>query len=434
MVGSTRTLPKWPRSRAATGLAVAVIVTVLGAGALLAGVTSGRGSAPTPAASGMIALDPTTDPGLLATASSIPIPTLEPTPKFPPIELFVPTNQDGTGKLIRPDFWVDQRRPIPVQSLDWLAVKAAGRVALVNGAFTVLPKGTDPLVDTVTGSPVPDKTIMETEWARWIIEVPGTGRDEKGVSFSNNNYWEFCGDGAMTVALWYWQQRTGHPNVTGMAGQFVDPYDAEGVAWPNPGPRNSKGMTYGTYWSGSDKVSGFEAHGRGFEFYLAMAARPTGWLSPGFTVFALDGKALYPALGTPITNIGAGLNWEASGHAIDWGETYYTIVTPRDPNLARDLTTAVMIDVGRDRVPVVAMVDTNGLPNWQNGTATPHTRHAVAIVGYDNTANPPTFTYTETCGRDCNRRGGNMNGDLHVISQAQMVNAIVDKVGSGFVW
>ena len=29
MVGSTRTLPKWPRSRAATGLAVAVIVTVL---------------------------------------------------------------------------------------------------------------------------------------------------------------------------------------------------------------------------------------------------------------------------------------------------------------------------------------------------------------------------------------------------------------------
>jgi len=27
-----------------------------------------------------------------------------------------------------------------------------------------------------------------------------------------------------------------------------------------------------------------------------------------------------------------------------------------------------------------------------------------------------------------------MNGDLHVISQEQMVKAIQDKVGSGFVW
>jgi len=85
-------------------------------------------------------------------------------------------------------------------------------------------------------------------------------------------------------------------------------------------------------------------------------------------------------------------------------------------------------------VPVVAMVDTFNLPNWQAGAATPHIRHAISIVGYDNAANPPTFTYTETCGRACNRRGGNQDGDIHVISQADMVLALQNQVGMGFVW
>ncbi len=80
-----------------------------------------------------------------------------------------------------------------------------------------------------------------------------------------------------------------------------------------------------------------------------------------------------------------------------------------------------MLDVGRDGVPVIAAVDAYDLPNWQAGSATPHTRHAVTIVGYDNTANPPTYTYIDTCGRSCNNRGGNGYGQLHVISQAQMV-------------
>jgi len=350
------------------------------------------------------------------------------------VQLFVPA-PDGSGEFVRPEFWVDARRPIPEQSLDWLDAKANGRVALVDGKFTMLPAGTDPLVNPLTGEAVPDKALMETDYSRWIVEVPGSGRDERGVYFADLNYWEFCGDGAMTAALWYWQQRVGHPDVTGMSGTFVDPYDGEGVPWPVPGPSISVGQRAGTTWSGTDTVSGFTAHGRGFEFYLAMAARPTGWLSPGFSVFALDGKPLYPSLGTPITNIMAGLNWEASGHAAgDWNETYYTIVTPQDPYLARDLSAAVTIDVGRDSVPVVAMVDTFDLPNWQNGSATPHTRHAIAIVGYDNTANPPTFTYTETCGRACNRRGGNMDGQIHVIPQWQMVAAIQDPVGSGFLW
>jgi hypothetical protein len=58
----------------------------------------------------------------------------------------------------------------------------------------------------------------------------------------------------------------------------------------------------------------------------------------------------------------------------------------------------------------------------------------VTIVGYDNTADPPTFTYIDTCGRTCNARGGNQNGQIHVIAQSAMVAAIQDAVGIGFSW
>jgi hypothetical protein len=130
-----------------------------------------------------------------------------------------------------------------------------------------------------------------------------------------------------------------------------------------------------------------------------------------------------------------GLNWEVSRHdPADWAQTYYAYVIRQDPTLARDLTAAVMLDVGRDGVPVIGAVDTFNLPNWQAGSATPHTRHAIAIVGYDNSATPPTFTYIDTCGRSCNARGGNQNGQIHVIAQSDMVLALQNEVGGGFVW
>ena len=402
------------------GAAVVAIVA-------LVGVVMLAGGGPNPAATptSRIALDSTAR----ATASLVPA-TLAPTqtpdptragPTIPPVNV-----------LLRPDQWPDPRRPFPTQPLDWLNVKAAGRVALVNGKLTVLPDIADPLVNPITGVHVPDKTVLDTSWTRWIIEVPGSGIDEKGGYFSNLSYWEFCGNGAMTVVLWYWQQLTGHPNVTGTEGYFLDPYAAEGVPWPARGPQIPPN---GTYWSGSATVSGFEAHGRGFEMYLAMAAQPPTWQSTGYALWALDGKPLYPSFGTPPDNIVAGLNWEVSGYDQSiWPTAYYSFVFPADPTLARDLTQAVTIDVGRDSVPVLVMADSFDLPNWQDGAATPHIPHSIAIVGYDNTANPPTFTYTETCGRACNRRGGNQNGDIHTIPQAQLVKAIQDQKGLGFAW
>ena len=360
---------------------------------------------------------------------------------FQPIDVFAtPSSPPRSGAL--PTDQVDSpapRRPIPVQSADWLALKAAGRIVLVDGHVVVLSAGADPLVGPGTGLPVPSAAILDTAYARWIIEPLGNGSDEKGDHFSDKNYWNLCEAGATTATLYYWQRLTGTPDVTGTAGYFLDPYTAEGVGWPAHGPtvaRSGSGARIGTYWSGSDRVNGYTAHARGYIMYVGMAMQPPGWLSTGEAVYGtVTGKPIYPTIGAPRTNIQAALNWEASGHAVSgWSQFWYSSVMRFDPTAARDLQMAVTLDVGRDGVPVVVELDTHDLPNWQAGSRTPHIRHAVTIVGYDNAASPPTFTYIDTCGRSCNPRGGNDNGQIHVISQSQMVSAMQDSVGSGFVW
>jgi hypothetical protein len=423
--------------------ALVAIVSVAGI-ATLAGSSPNPTPGPNAAAGSAIAFDPTavaSSSGLLVpgTMSADPSVSTPAVPTFPPLDLlFTPSPAPARGaQPTDPSQAQDSRRPLPVQSVDWLTLKAAGRIVIVGGQVTVLPTGTDPLVNPATGLAVPAKLTLDTSWTRWIVEPPGYGADEKGDRYSDLSYWNLCGDGSMAVTLWYWQQLTGGPDVTGTAGYFLDPYANEAVAWPTNGPTIalSGGARLGTYWSGSDAVSGFTAHGRGFVMYLAMAAQPATWQSTGLSVFSRNGKPIYPTSGTPRTNIQTGLNWEVSGHnASNWTEAYYASVIRPDPTLTRDLATAVMLDVGRDGVPVVGAVDAYNLPNWQAGSATPHTRHAIAIVGYDNTTKPPTFTYVDTCGRSCNARGGNQNGGLHVISQSQMVAAIQNAVGSGFVW
>ncbi|MGD0862888.1 MAG: hypothetical protein ABSA21_09000 [Candidatus Limnocylindrales bacterium] len=430
----------------ASGAAILAVVA-LGAAALLVGPGAGA-PASTAAASPATAAMPTAagtsfasiGSSALVTPGSTASPSRDPT--FPPIDLFA----TQPPQLLHPSeppgdsiFHFDAGRPIAAQSTDWLTLKAAGRIVLSDGKIGVLAAGANPLVNPVTGNPVPDARRLDVTWTRWVVEPPASGTDAKGNRYYDLSYWNMCGPGATAIALYYWQQLTGHPNVTGTAGYALDPYVATGVAWPSRGPTfaapNGSAEHLGTYWSGSVNVNGFTAHGRGYLMYLAMAVRPAGWTSPGIDIFVDGrGKALYPTEGSPTRDIQAALNWEASSHATDWTETYYTTVQRWDPNLARDLQVAVMLDVGRDGVPVVAAADTFDLPNWQAGSNTPHTRHAIAIVGYDNTANPPTFTYLDTCGRSCNSRAGNQNGQIHVISQAQMVKALTDGNGMGFIW
>jgi hypothetical protein len=433
----------------AIGGAVAVVAIVAIAAASLA-MPALTGSAAAPSAGSSFAdpsglpsapLDTATpepsSPSVTGTPTPLPTPTATP---FPLIDMFAqrppesppPAAHNVPSERPGPPL-VDPGRDIPDQSFGWLVTKASGRVVLLNGKIGLLPSGTYPLADPVTGAALPEARTLDVGWTRWIIEPTGTGKDAKNNSYTDLTYWNLCGPGAATVTLYYWQQLTGHPDVTGMAGYFLEPYKASGVAWPSPGPAFGKQQSVGTYWNGRMRAPGYWANSRGFLMYMAMAVLPAGWTSPGIDVFVGgDGKPLYPTRGSPPNDMQAALNWEASGHAANWAETWYANVNKWDPTMARDLQVAVMLDVGRDGVPVIVQADTYYLPNWKNGSRTPHTRHSVAIVGYDNKAK--TFTYLDTCGRSCNSRSGNANGQIHVISQAQMVQAVSQDWGMGFVW
>jgi hypothetical protein len=326
-----------------------------------------------------------------------------------------------------------------MQSPNWLELKAGGRVALEDGKVVVLPASADPLQQPGSGKLLPSAYVLDVAWTSRVVEPPARGSDEKGNRYSDLSYWNLCSPGAATVALYYWQQLVGRPNVTGTAGYFLDPYAAAGVAWPSPGPtvaRSSSGARLGTYWSARDTLSGYVANGRGFIMFMAMNVQPRGWLATGIDTFSTPGGgAQYPTRGASPRGIGVALNWEiAAPDAASWADTWYAYVTKGDPTLARDLAEAVRMDVGRDHVAVVAAVDTRELPNWQAGSATPHTRHAIAIVGYNDAASPPTYTYLDTCGRGCNGRAGNTNGGTHTVSQVAMVQALLDNSGSGFAW
>ena len=448
--------PLVTRRRAAAAGAIAFLFAIDGVVFLVrgGGASSGPGAPGAPGI-GPATFGPSVTPGQISMAP-VYAPTAPPGSGFIAIDMFAvpveptpaptvsgtsasPTRLKPTFVSTDKPYHPSQTRPIPAQSNEWLIAKSSGRIALVDGRTVTLGAKADPLLRPATGIRVPSAHTLDLSWARWIVEPPGRGTDEMGTDYNDPSYWNMCGPGSSTVALYYWQQLTGHPDVTGTRGWFVDPYAAEGVPWPSPGPivaATSGGKPLGTYWSGSDSVDGFTAHGRGFVMYMAMQTQPPVWKATGIAVWADDkGAPYYPTRGASLDNIQTGVNWEVSGrNSTDWVDGWYGTVNSYDPTLARDLQVAVMLDVGRDGVPVIAAVDTFDLPNWQAGTNTPHIRHAVSIVGYDNTSSPPTFTYIDTCGAECNPRSGNGNGQVHVIAQSGMVAAMQDAVGVGFSW
>src|ERR1035437_2829311 len=287
-------------------MAVGLLLVIVSS-AVLVGMQPGASSVPIAGGSQVIAFDPTaaaTSRALLVPGTMYADPTAtEPSPTeslgptFQPIDVFAtPSPAPARGALpTDPSFAQDARRPLPVQSADWLELKAAGRIALCGGKVVTLDAHTDPLVDQGTDLPVPAKGTLDVAWTRWVVEPPGYGTDEKGNRYSNLSYWNLCGDGAMTVALWYWQQLGGYPDVTGTAGYFLDPYAAEGLAWPARGPAiaGAGGLRLGNHWSGSAASTGSAAHGRGYLMYRPMPSRPATGKSAVLPVFPGDGKPLY---------------------------------------------------------------------------------------------------------------------------------------------
>jgi hypothetical protein len=442
---------------AASALVLVLVVTIAWS---IAGPPADSGVDSTATPSGSYSQVASGSAGASATRTIEPSPTVSPSlgptarptyaSGFQPLDLVAPDpspavgpsgsagssgNSGGPGGFPR----FDPSRPTPVQSSEWLAFKAGGLVAIVDGQIAVLSATADPLTEPSSGKLLPAAYTLDVAWTGRIVEPPGYGTDEKGNRYSNLSYWNLCGPGSATVVLYYWQQLVGHPNVTGTAGYFLDLYAAAGVAWPSPGPTvaiSSSGARLGTYWSARDTLSGYVADGRGFLMYMAMNVQPPGWLATGVDTFtSSDGGPMYPTRGASPRAIAVALNSEIAGpNVANWASTWYSYVTKGDPTLAADLHTAVQLDVGRDHVAVVAAADTYELPNWQAGTATPHTRHAISIVGYNDAASPPTYTYLDTCGRSCNGRAGNTNGGAHTIAQSAMVQALQDSAGIGFVW
>lgn len=244
----------------------------------------------------------------------------------------------------------------------------------------------------------PAAHTLDTSIVKMIVEPPGAGHDDHGTYYSDANYWNFCAPGAVTAAMSYFNS-----NVTSWpAGTFKEPY----------GPHVST-----TYWGDSDTVSGYSTRGRAYLMHIALQVKP-----PNFSTAGLPSFSTYPSHGAILSDQRDVLNWEASGHASTWSTFFYQVVS------ASGLSSATLHhDITRDIYgghAVVASVNTAYLPNWSRSLG-----HAIAIVGYDDTAG--TYAYVDTCGKACNGASQATNGGIWHISQSRLYSAILS-LGAGY--
>lgn len=236
----------------------------------------------------------------------------------------------------------------------------------------------------------PAAHTLDTSVVAAIVEPPGSGDDSHGTYYVDSNYWNFCSPGAATAVL----STFGAHVTTWPAGYFTEPY----------GPHKST-----TYWTASE--------GRAYLLHIAMQSKPPNFSSPGLADFNS-----YPTHGGSLTDARDVINWEASGHSASYSEFFYQVVS------ASGLASATLHhDVKRDiwgGHAVYVTVNTAYLPNWSRSLG-----HAIAIVGYDDTAG--TYAYVDTCGKRCNGSVQSTNGGVWHISQSRMYEAITS-FGAGY--
>jgi len=279
---------------------------------------------------------------------------------------------NSTGGVLPPE-------PGSRQDQAFVAAKEQGRVR-------VFPDGRVEILATAPATSYPSSVQLDTTtWTGGVWEPQGSGTDDSGAPYKDNNYWNFCGPGATAVALWYWP--SGKTFDTGIAT----------AAYSEPNPTLATHAT--TTWAATDGVS----NGRGAIMYLAENELPTPdaslWTWPG----VIDWTYSYPNDGTPVDRIRDALNWEISGHT---SVTAPYVWVPYSASLTQS---ALHADVQRDvagpnAVPLVANVATSSgrynLPNWgKRGSV----NHSITIVGYDDSKG--TYTYIDTCGPGCNNSG-----------------------------
>jgi hypothetical protein len=270
-------------------------------------------------------------------------------------------------------------------------------IAKEQGRVRVFPNGRVEMLATPLATSYPSAWTLPTSWTSRVWEPQGSGTDDAGKSYSDNNYWNFCGPGATAVTLWYWP-----------AGNTFDTTIAT-AAYTEPNASLSIKAT--TTWATTDTVS----NGRGAIMYLAENEMPTpdlgAWAHPG----VIDWTSSYPNDGTPVNRIRDALNWEISGHAsvaLPYAWVPYTSSLTQSA-----LHTDVQRDIAGLLVPLVANVATSAgrynLPNWgKRGSV----NHSITIVGYDDSKG--TYTYIDTCGPGCNNSGA--AAGVYTVSQQSL--------------
>jgi hypothetical protein len=186
-----------------------------------------------------------------------------------------------------------------------------------------------------------------------------------------------------------------------MSGAFREPYGpfALTTRW------NAKGV---------DSNLGFDVQGRAYMLFMAMQVQPPSFERPG-----LDDWSTYPTQGGSPQAIRDGLNWEISRHLRGgkWATYFYFTQENSGPSFsAAQMNADIVADIAGAGAAVIFTVDAQYLPNWSNATRPVH--HAIVVIGYDNVAD--TYTYLDTCGRQC---GSDSNGGTHVVSQAKLFKA-----------
>jgi hypothetical protein len=287
-------------------------------------------------------------------------------------------------------------------------------IAKEQGRVRVFPNGRVEILSTAPAVTYPSSFQLDTTTGTGKVWEPqGSGTDDAGNVYTDNNYWNFCGPGATAVALWYWP-----------AGNTFDTTIAT-QAYTEPNASLSIKAT--TKWAATDAAS----NGRGAIMYLAENEIPASdvgvWTYPG----VIDWTSSYPNDGTPVNRIRDALNWEISGHVSVTAPYAWVPYTA-------SLTQGVLLnDVQRDvagpnAVPLVANVATSSgryhLPNWgKRGSV----NHSITIVGYDDAKG--TYTYIDTCGPGCNN-SGNPAGVYTVSQQTLWALLGAETDHDGIIW
>lgn len=250
----------------------------------------------------------------------------------------------------------------------------------------------------------PVSMLLDTSETPYFVEPEGgTKVDDGGHTYTDNNYWNFCGPGAEAVVLYYSPWRN-NPKYGTTKTYYAEQY----------GPHVSS-----TYWTSPsyDKTYGYYTVWRPSIMYLAEYSKPPVFSTPG-----VDGFSTYPTTGSTTGDVCDSLNWEASDHASSSsycgsGSYFYAQVSGSydfHQHVVSDLNAiahgwtgwAVWVSVN------TYVSSTYRLPNWSRSLT-----HAIAVVGYDDNAG--TYTYIDTCGIHCNGSSGNQKSNrMFTVSQS----------------